>query len=137
MDAFTLIATNKVFIGVAILIMNMGSRFVIMDIGKMHEKLLSNEIFKKVVIFCMFFVATRDIMTSVILTFAFIVLLDGLLNEKSRFNLIPKSMSGGNHSKGPSTSNTGTSITGVPTFEQYQDALRVVQNFEKTKANHK
>lgn len=130
MDAFTLIATNKIFIGVAILIMNMGSRFVIMDIGRMHEKLLSNEIFKKVVIFCMFFVATRDIMTSVILTFAFIVLLDGLLNEKSRFNLIPKSMG----SKGPSTGITGT---GIPTIEQYQDALRVVQNFEKTKANHK
>lgn len=122
MDAFTLIATNKVFIGVAILIMNMGSRFVIMDIGKMHERLLSNEIFKKVVIFCMFFVATRDIMTSVILTFAFIVLLDGLLNEKSRFNLIPKSLA--QEDKGP-------------TMEQYQNALMVVQKFEKTKANHK
>ena len=90
MDALTILAANKFFIGFAILITNIGSRFVIMDIGKTHEKLLSNELIKKIVIFCMFFVATRDIITSTILTFAFVVFLEGLLNENSRFNVLPQ-----------------------------------------------
>ena len=83
------LASNKIFVGFAILIMNIGSRFVIMDVGKAHEKLLNHELVKKLVVFCMFFVATRDIMTAAILTFAFIILLDGLLNENSRFSILP------------------------------------------------
>ena len=90
MDILTSIAANKLFVGLNIFIMNIGSRFVIMEVGKTHEKLLSNDLVKKVVLFCMFFVATRDIMTSVILTFAFIVLMQGLLNENSKFNILPK-----------------------------------------------
>lgn len=119
MDAFSLIATNKVFVGIAILIMNIGSRFVIMDVGKMHEKLLSNEVFKKVVVFCMFFVATRDIMTSMILTFAFIILLDGLMNKNSRFHLF--SLDG------------AAAATAGPSLEQYHEALAIVEKFEKLK----
>lgn len=83
------LASNKIFVGFAILIMNIGSRFVIMDVGKAHEKLLNHELVKKLVVFCMFFVATRDIMTAAILTFAFIILLEGLLNENSRFSILP------------------------------------------------
>ena len=90
MDILTSIAANKLFVGISIFIMNIGSRFVIMEVGKTHEKLLSNDLVKKLVLFCMFFVATRDIMTSIILTFAFIVLMQGLLNENSRFNILPK-----------------------------------------------
>jgi hypothetical protein len=119
MDAFSLIATNKVFVGIAILIMNIGSRFVIMDVGKMHEKLLSNAVFKKVVVFCMFFVATRDIMTSMILTFAFIILLDGIMNKNSRFHLF--------------SLDVAATSPAAPTPEQYHEALSIVEKFEKLK----
>lgn len=82
--------TNKIFIGCAMLIMNLGSKYIAMDIGPGHERILKNEIFKKVILFCMVFVATRDIMTAIILTFAFTVVFNGLLNEKSRFSLLWK-----------------------------------------------
>ena len=85
--------TNKVFIGCAMLIMNLGSKYIAADLGESVERILKNDLFKKIILFCMVFVATRDVMTSLILTFAFTVVVNGLLNEKSRFNLLWKEKS--------------------------------------------
>jgi hypothetical protein len=81
--------SNRVFIGVTMMIMNIGSRYVIADLTEVHQKIMSSPLFKQIILFCMFFVATRDIMTSLILTFAFVVIMHGLLNEKRKFNLLP------------------------------------------------
>jgi hypothetical protein len=120
MDVLTSIAANKLFVGLNIFIMNIGSRFVIMEVGKTHEKLLSNDLVKKVVLFCMFFVATRDIMTAVILTFAFIVLMQGLLNENSRFNILPKYFK-----------TAAQQIMAVPavTEQEYRSAMGTIEKF--------
>lgn len=83
---------NRIFIGVAMMIMNIGSRYIIADLTDVHQKLMSSPIFKQIILFCMFFVATRDVMISVILTFAFIFIVHGLLNEKRKFNLLPHSL---------------------------------------------
>jgi hypothetical protein len=88
MDILASLATNKIFIGVAMLMTNLGSRFIIADVGKYHDEILSNALVKKVTVFCMFFIATRDVMTSIMLTFAFVIILDGLLNPKSPFNIL-------------------------------------------------
>ena len=118
------LAANKVFLGFAILVMNIGSRFVIMDVGKHHEKLLNNELVKKLVVFCMFFVATRDIMTAFILTFAFIILLEGLLNEHSRFNILPTMF------KNATTATTTTASSASPiSKEDYNRAMQVIEKF--------
>lgn len=77
------LATNKIFIGVAMIIMNLGSRFLITDINPEHEKIMKSALFKKIIMFCLVFIATRDIMTAIILTFAFSVVMGGLLNKSS------------------------------------------------------
>ena len=122
MEALASLAANKLFLGCAILVMNVGSRFVIMDVGRVHEKLLNNQVVKKVVIFCMFFVATRDIMTALILTFAFIILLEGLLNEHSRFSVLPR-MFKSNVAAAAASSN-------IPSAAQYQDALATIEKYK-------
>jgi hypothetical protein len=110
------------FIGCAMLIMNMGSRFVIMDIGKAHEALLTSPVVKKVVVFCMFFVATRDIMVAAILSFAFSVVVNGLLHEKSRFSLIPKSML-----RKLQSTNTATARISL---DDYNKALATIERYK-------
>jgi len=84
-----LINNNKYMWGSAMLFLNLGSRFVMADIGKFNEKLLSNDIAKKFILFCLFFIATRDVLTSAILTMAFSVIIYGLFNEQSRYSLVP------------------------------------------------
>lgn len=81
---------SKVLAGVSIILMNVGSRFVISDLGIIHNKILASEGCKKIVIFAMFFVATRDVLIAFMLTIAYIIIVDGILHEKRKFCIIPK-----------------------------------------------
>jgi hypothetical protein len=87
-DILTTIGSNKLFIGLAMIVMNIGSRYIVNDITADHEEFLKSSIFKKVVMFCIVFIATRDIMTAIIMTFAFSVVMGGLLNKKSGFYIL-------------------------------------------------
>lgn len=84
----TMLNGNKVFWGVTMIILNMGSRFVLADLGKFHEKVLSHAIFKVIIVFSMFFVATRDVTTSFVLCALYIILVDGLFHEKRNYSII-------------------------------------------------
>lgn len=81
---------SRTFAGIAMIIMNIGARYVATDLTKFHEKVLSSTVAKRVILFCIFFIGTRDIMTAIILTFVFTVFLHGLLNETSHWNIIPE-----------------------------------------------
>lgn len=86
------INSSKIFWGMSMLMLNFGARYVVADLGKTHEIILSHEITKKLIVLSLFFVATRDILMSFILTVAYIVVIDGILHEKRRFCLVPKSV---------------------------------------------
>lgn len=81
---------SKILAGLSIILMNLGSRYVISDLGIIHNKILSSELFKKLIIFAIFFVATRDIMISFMLTISYVLIIDGILHEKRKFCIIPK-----------------------------------------------
>lgn len=80
---------NKYAWGVALLLLNIGSRFLATDLGKFHEAILSNDLVKRFVLFSLFFVATRDVVIALTLTLIFSVIVYGFLHEKSRFSLVP------------------------------------------------
>jgi hypothetical protein len=75
--------------GLSMLLLQFGARYVLGDLGKAHEVLLSHNITKKLVVMAMFFVATRDIVVSFVLTIAYIVIIDGILHEDRQFSLVP------------------------------------------------
>lgn len=79
---------NKFFWGVTMLLLNFGSRYVIGDLGKIHEQFLANEIVKKIITFSLFFVATRDIIIAFVLTILYVLIVDGVLHEKRNFSLV-------------------------------------------------
>lgn len=90
MDAFfAIVNQSKVMWGVSMLLLNFGARYVISDLGKVHEFVLSSEIMKKVVVLSMFFVATRDLLTSFLLTVAYVIIVDGMLHEKRKICILP------------------------------------------------
>jgi hypothetical protein len=86
------INSNKVLWGMSMLMLNFGARYVVADLGKTHEIILSHEITKKLIVLSLFFVATRDILMSFLLTVVYILVIDGILHEKRRFCLVPKSI---------------------------------------------
>jgi hypothetical protein len=92
MEVVSLLNQNRILWGITMILLNFGSRFVIADLGKSHEMILSSQIVKKIIIFSMFFIATRDIITSFLLTLGYIIIIDGMLHEKRKYCILPKSI---------------------------------------------
>ena len=83
---------NKYLAGIALLMLNLGSKYLIIDISKSTEQLLKLTIIRRFTLFSIFFIATRNIVVSLILTAAFIVFSSGLFNDKSKFCILPKKL---------------------------------------------
>ena len=73
-----------------VLLANIGSRFVVLELSHSQEQFLSGEIMRKLVIFAAAFVATRDVLTSILLVAAFTTIVSGLFNEESQFCVLPE-----------------------------------------------
>jgi len=71
------------------MLLNFGARFIIADLGKFHEVILNNIYFKKIIIFSLFFVASRDIITAFLLTIFYTLIVDGILNERKKYCIVP------------------------------------------------
>lgn len=112
------INNSKIAAGLAMIMLNIGSRYVQADLGKTHDLILSNELVKKLIVFSMFFIATRDILIAFILTIFYIIIVDGILHEKRKFCLIPKKLI--NES--------------VSQFE-YDKALEIINRYENSKTS--
>ena len=84
--------TSPYFAGLMMILLNIGSKYVVMEISDTQEQFLSNVIVRRVLVFTVFFIGTRDIYTSFILTAIFIIFVSGLFNEKSKYCILPKRM---------------------------------------------
>ena len=81
--ALTSAASSPYAIAAAIFTLNMGSRFLPFEVTKGQEKFLNQPIIRRFVIFVIFFVATRNIVTAGWLAIVTIVCLGYLFNENS------------------------------------------------------
>lgn len=77
--------TNPYFIGFMMLLLNLGGRFIGMEMSKEQEKTFQHPWIRKFFIFTVFFVATRNILVAAALTIVTLLLLAFLLNETSDF----------------------------------------------------
>ena len=81
---------NRYFAGIIMLLLNLGSKYISMELSQTHESFLGSKIVRRLLIFTIAFTATRDIMISIVLTASFIILVSGLFHDDSQFCLIPK-----------------------------------------------
>lgn len=84
------LSTNKLFIGLMMIFMNLGSRFIEIKLTKGQEMIFKN-IAREVLIFTIAFMGSRDIIISLILTAVFIILSNFVFNEKSKYCILPAS----------------------------------------------
>lgn len=61
-----------------------------MDVTPSQEAFLASPMFRRLLLFVVFFMATRDIAVSVTLTLGYIVIVGNFLNEQSPYCLIPQ-----------------------------------------------
>ena len=81
---------NKLFSGCLMLLMNIGGRYIAMDIPKTTDNLFKNKFLRYMVVFAISFIATHDIKISILLTLLFILIFKFLLDNKSKSCILPK-----------------------------------------------
>jgi hypothetical protein len=75
--------TNMFFIGIMMLVLNIGSRFIVHEFSDDDEEYKQNIILRRVAIFAACFVGTRDLFVSLVLTAVFVIISTGMYHTKS------------------------------------------------------
>ena len=91
---------NKYFIGFMMILVNIGSRFIIGELSESQKNLINDKLLRRLFIFGVFFMATRDIISSLVLTIMFVLLVSELFNEDSELSLFPKEEENNDDKKG-------------------------------------
>jgi hypothetical protein len=109
---------NKFMAGISLLMLNLGSKYLIMDLAEGTNQLLKLKIIRRITLFCLFFVATRNIIISILLSTGFIIFTQGLFNDKSKYCILPKNLK-----------------TLTIDKKDYEKAKEIVKNYEEQADN--
>ena len=81
---------SRFFAGLVMIMLNIGSKYVTIELSKSQEQYLRNSIARQMLIFAISWMGSRDIITALALTAIFNVLTEHLFNEKSNYCVVPK-----------------------------------------------
>ena len=99
------------------ILLNIGSKYFVQEFGSSVDFFFNIKIVRRLLIFTVFFIATRDVKTSIILTAAFVVIALELFNEKSKLCILPKSI----------IDAIDTNKDGKLSHEEIQNALKILK----------
>lgn len=91
MDTYNIIHSlnnSKFFAGILMILMNIGSKYISLELSETQDEFFSNIIIRRIMIFVVIFIATKDIIISLVITTCFVIMVSGLFNENSKFCLI-------------------------------------------------
>lgn len=84
------INNSKLFAGFVMILLNIGSRYVKIDITKAQEQYLKKSLGRHMLVFAITWLGTKDLLIALALTAIFNVFVDYLLNEDSKLCIVPK-----------------------------------------------
>jgi len=87
---FSTLNNSKYFSGIMMLLLNVGGKQVSNEISSFQENILNHKVVRRLLVFVVVFIATKDVKISLIVTICFIVIVTGLFNEESKYCVIPK-----------------------------------------------
>jgi hypothetical protein len=80
---------NKFFAGIIMIMLNIGSKFIMVEFSKSTQEYMKYTVCKQILVFAMAWMGTRDIYTSLGLTAIFTILSEYLFNEESPLCIVP------------------------------------------------
>jgi hypothetical protein len=121
------INTNPYFIGVMMLLLNLGGRFLSLEITKEQEKVLSKPAVRRFFLFAVLFVATRNMVVALGLTVIVVLVLGYLFNENSDLCLWKSCTVGKPSDSEPQASYSGLTAEEVMILKRLQDKQMAAQ----------
>lgn len=82
---------SKIFAGMMIITLNIGSKYVNLRLPKPIEGYLKFTFSRNILVFAICWMGTRDILTALLITLLFIVIMDFVLNDESEYCCLPES----------------------------------------------
>lgn len=112
------LSSNKLFGGAIMLLTNIGGKYFAQELPTNIEKMFSQySILRYLVLFSIFFMATRDIKTSILLSLLFFIFIKFFINENSTFCLV----------------SDNNNINNKISKEEYEKAKIIVEKFNNSK----
>ena len=124
MDLYSVIYNlnnSKFFAGILMILMNLGSKYISLELSESQDEFFSNVVIRRIMIFTVVFIATKDIIVSFIITACFIILVSGLFNQDSKYCLI--------RNNSPKTK--------IISKEQVEKAKKIILKYEKQRQKSK
>ena len=88
-NSIKILNDSKIFTGVIMLLLNIGSKYITVKLSKSQEAFLKNKVARELIIFLVCWAATKDIYISLFLTVIFFILSEILLHEEHPFCILP------------------------------------------------
>ena len=89
-NAINSLNSSTFFAGIMMICLNIGSRYIQINLDESTESYIKYALTKEILVFTVSWMATRNIYMALLLTAVFVVLADFILNEKSKYCLLPK-----------------------------------------------
>lgn len=88
-NALNNLNNSKLFSGLVMIMLNIGSKYITVELSKSQEAYLRNSVARQFLIFSIIWMGTRDVLVSIAMTAAFVILTEHLFNEESNYCIIP------------------------------------------------
>jgi hypothetical protein len=124
----SMLNNSKIFAGVVMLMMNIGSRYIQVKFSKSQEAFMRNNIVREVLIFAICWMATRDLYLSIIFTVVFYILTEHVFNEDSKYCVLPEKYKQFHLA-------LDTDGDGVVSQKEIADAVEILKKAKENKAN--
>jgi hypothetical protein len=82
---------SKLFLGVMLILLNIGSRYLVDELSTNPDEYNRNIVLRRIAVFAVCFVGTRDLVVSLLLTAGFIIIAQGV-SSRSREGMVSKKM---------------------------------------------
>ena len=115
--------SNPYFIGTMMLLLNLGGRFISLEISKSQEQFFQNPWIRRMLIFTVLFVGTRNVMVAFWMTLIIILCIGYLFNENSSLCLFHLGQVGGSCADGPTESQVQAQMTPAVPFTPEEDEI--------------
>lgn len=80
---------NKYVLGLMILLINLGARYIGNEVSEFMHKVLNHKFARRFLIFLVIWMGTRDLIVAFVITSVFILLVNTVFNENSYFCILP------------------------------------------------
>ena len=118
--------THPLFIGLMVIMLNIGSKYITIKLSKSQEQYIKNSLGRQCLIFAIMWSGTRDIVYAILLTGAFVVMADHLFNEDSQYCVVPTYLR--NYATAVDTNDDG-----YVTAKEEEEALEILKKLKKQK----